>query len=112
MRSTGITRRLAAVRVNSARRVAAADRAAAPSVQLVERQFRTTSVASIRDLEHPREYQGHDASHPGPVEVNSADEAVSCIKSGDSVFLHSAAATPTPLVEVRASADDEVQLNS
>jgi acyl-CoA hydrolase len=50
----------------------------------------------LRDLAEP---QGHSARHPRPTVVATADEAVACITSGSQVFLHSAAATPTPLVE-------------
>ena len=38
--------------------------------------------------------------------ATSAAEAVSVVKSGDNVFIHGAAATPTPLVEALAARDD------
>ncbi|GAB2777464.1 acetyl-CoA hydrolase/transferase C-terminal domain-containing protein [Rhabdobacter roseus] len=39
----------------------------------------------------------------------SAEEAVSQIKSNDNVFIHAAAATPTPLIEALAARKDELR---
>jgi 4-hydroxybutyrate CoA-transferase len=45
-------------------------------------------------------------STPSVLPYQSADEAVSCIKSGMRVFVHGAAATPTPLVDALARRTD------
>src|SRR5687768_240454 len=43
---------------------------------------------------------------PWSARASSVDEAVSLIKSGNSVFLHGAAATPTPLITALAARQD------
>jgi acyl-CoA hydrolase len=48
----------------------------------------------VRKLTEPA---SHDLSRNPPRVVSSADEAVSYIETGSSVFVHSAAATPTGL---------------
>ncbi len=39
-------------------------------------------------------------------QARSADEAVACVTSGMRIFIHGAAATPTPLVDALARRDD------